>query len=141
MKIENQVCTLDQADRLKELGVVQESLFYHTHSDWGVMPKNSIDFSGDPSSAFTVAELGVMLPHPDNLSEIGGFLHLSTFDPGADNKPWYCIWEYDTDKYGMKRKLIDGNTEAESRAGMLIHLLETATITPAEVNERLKANA
>jgi hypothetical protein len=30
------------------------------------------------------------------------------------------------------------NTEAEARASMLIYLLETETITPAEVNERLK---
>jgi hypothetical protein len=120
MKLEDQVCTEQQADRLKELGIIQESLFYHTHSDWGVMPRKS-DFSGNPSSALTVAELGVMLP------------------PGYDTM--YCTndgWRgFDLDGQDM----CDSKpfaTEAEARAAMLIYLLETNIITPAEVNERLK---
>lgn len=63
MDIEYQVCTESQADELKDLGVAQESVFYHTHSKWGVMPRQSIDFSGDPSSAFTVSELLNMIPY------------------------------------------------------------------------------
>jgi hypothetical protein len=121
MKIEDQVCTEFQADRLKEFGIIQESLFYHTHSDWGVMPRKSIDFSGNPSSAFTVAELGILLP------------------PGYDTM--YCTndgWRgFDLDGQDMcDSKTFD--TEAEARAAMLIYLLETNLITPAEVNERLK---
>jgi hypothetical protein len=121
MKIEDQVCTEFQADRLKEFGIIQESLFYHTHSDWGVMPRKSIDFSGNPSSSFSVAELGIMLP------------------PGYDTM--YCTndgWRgFDLDGQDMcDSKPFD--TEAEARAAMLIYLLENNTITPAEVNERLK---
>jgi len=57
MKLEKQCCNLEYADKLKELGVEQKSLFYHTHSKWGVMPKKSIDFTGNPTSAYTCAEL------------------------------------------------------------------------------------
>ena len=57
MKLEKQCCNLEYADKLKKLGVEQKSLFYHTHSKWGVMPKKSIDFTGNPTSAYTCAEL------------------------------------------------------------------------------------
>jgi hypothetical protein len=58
MYLDDQVCSIEYAEKLKELGVKQESLFYYTHSDWGIMPKSSIDFkNGDPTSAFTAGEL------------------------------------------------------------------------------------
>ncbi len=57
MYIENQVCSENYAERLKKLGVRQKSLYYHTHSKFGVLPKQSIDFTGNPTSAFTCAEL------------------------------------------------------------------------------------
>lgn len=152
MKLQDQVCTLNQALMLKTLGISQESAFYrHPCYDELLMAGRLVTKSGSQykkvsvkhdrasSAAFTVAELGVMLPHPDNLSDIGGFVHPSTFDPSAEEKPWYCIWEYDTDKYGLKRKLIEGNTEAEVRAAMLIYLIQSNVITPAEVNERIKS--
>jgi hypothetical protein len=124
MKLQDQVCTEQQADRLKELGVVQESLFYHTHSDWGVMPKKSIDFSGDPSSAFTVAELGVMMP-------VG-------YDTMANTEGYNSVvWRgYDIDGRDCPKEHFD--TEAQCRAAMIISLLESFLITPAEANERLK---
>lgn len=83
MKIEKQVCSLELAKKLKELGVEQESLFYW----WGNREKTEIiiAYRGDLwewsipigvkengyCSAFTVAELGDMLP-----SEIGGKFRL-----------------------------------------------------------------
>jgi hypothetical protein len=119
MKIQDQVCTEQQADRLKELGIVQESLFYHTHSDWGVMPKKSIDFSGDPSSAFTVAELGVLL----HLSPYSVYLK-------TDNIVFWHA-DYEHMPFGAFE------TEAEAKAAILIHQLDNNIITPAEVNQRL----
>ena len=60
MKLEQHVCSLDLAKRLKELGVKQESLFW-----WGEITKE-VHYckAGKPLhiSAFTVAELGEMLP-------------------------------------------------------------------------------
>src|SRR5690348_16233353 len=70
MTIENQVCSLELAKRLKELSVKQESIFmWFTHPKpadltWGrdctVSTLSSI--SEHHISAFTVAELGEMLP-------------------------------------------------------------------------------
>lgn len=120
MKIQDQVCTLEQAKRLRELGVRQESLFYHTHSEkWGVMPRKSIDFSGNPSSAFTVAELGVML----------GTEEWST------NYKKQNIFYWDAELFALPFGAYQ--TEAEARAAMLIHQLENKLITPEQVNARL----
>lgn len=139
MKLQDQVCTELQADRLKELGVAQESLFYHTHSEkWGVMPKSSIDFSGDPSSAFTVAELSIMLPdyYPSwrfKVSESSqerkwiATVICSPKPPGVDD----IHTAHEFDRYAK--------TQAEALATLLIALLETETITAEEVNARLCA--
>ena len=66
LPIEQQVCSLELSKRLKELGARQESLYYWHYSDYG-MPhlenKHSEDMQSWQSvSAFTVAELGVMIP-------------------------------------------------------------------------------
>lgn len=122
MKLQDQVCTEPQGDRLKELGIDQESLFYHTHSDkWGVLPRSGIDFSGDPSSAFTVAELGIMLP--------AGYDSMRISDDG---------WRgYDLNGRDFPPDTF--RTEAGCRVAMIIDLLETEVITVEEVNARLCA--
>lgn len=121
MKLIDQVCTEAQADRLKELGIAMESLFYHTDSDWGVMPRKSIDFSGNPSSAFTVAELGVML----------GTEEWST------NFKKQNIFYWDAELFALPFGAYP--TEAEARAHLLLHLIEGNYITVEEVNKRLCA--
>lgn len=136
MKLHDQCCTEQQGDRLKELGIAQESLFYHTHSDWGVMPRGSIDFSGDPSSAFTVAELSQMLPdyYPSWRFKV---------NEKSEDVKWVA-----TVICGPKPQGIDdihtahefdrfGKTQAEALATLLIALLETNVITADEVNKRL----
>lgn len=64
MKLQDQVCTLEQAKRLAELGVVQggstfyfdkHELFINSHTNTGYYHNPQFCFS-----AFTVAELGVM---------------------------------------------------------------------------------
>lgn len=156
MKLENQVCTLEQAKRLKELLGEFYGLFVYMENK--ALPSDSkIMLSKQTESfkqmgkiegsawikyhpAFTVAELGVMLPHFDNLAQMGGFVHLTEFDPsGQDGKPFYCVWEYDKDKEGagFGREIIDGETEAQARAAMLIYCLERQLTTPEEVNNRL----
>jgi len=79
MKNENQVCTLKQAKKLKKLGVEQKSIWHHCFyvkhgmvgSNYGLYHESMVaslleDNEGDEfdiefASAFTVAELGVML--------------------------------------------------------------------------------
>ena len=110
MKLENQVCSLEHAKRLKELGVKQESLWWWTRLD------DSKDFilmsvvnSCAPRihegiSAFTVAELGEMLP-------------MSKVDSCKPNKVWVV-------DYNILTKTCKADTEANARAKMLIWLLE-----------------
>jgi hypothetical protein len=57
MKLSEQVCALEQAKKLYALGVERRSLFYHFH---GRIEHEA--FGSEYYSAFTVAELGVMLP-------------------------------------------------------------------------------
>ena len=93
MKLEDQVCSLELAKKLKELGGVQDSLSY-----WEEYRDNWMDLRATPKlvqgyhtdkergegnavesstyySAFTVAELGEMLPNGywDESSVNGGF--------------------------------------------------------------------
>lgn len=75
MKLENQVCSLELAKKIKELGVEQESLFF------GSMHENEkenfdeevrhIDKLYKVASAFTATELGEMLPKIINIGEKG----------------------------------------------------------------------
>ena len=69
MKLEQQVTSLEIAKRLKELGVKQESYFYHVQFNVGereggeksfLMDERQIKkpLTNDAFSAFTVAELG-----------------------------------------------------------------------------------
>lgn len=135
MKLSEQVCALEQAKKIYALGVERRSLFYHFH---GRIEHEA--FGSEYYSAFTVAELGVMLPHPSSLNEMGGWLHNSECDTtSTDGLPWYLLWEYDLDKEnaGFGRHIVSGVTEAEARAAMLIYLLENNHVTPAEINQRL----
>ncbi len=70
MKLEQQVCNLELAKKLKELGVKQESYFTWVHwrddsedDGWDVYHfDNPSHTMGVDYSAFTVAELGELLP-------------------------------------------------------------------------------
>ena len=126
MELSEQVVSLDLAKRLKELGVKQESSFYYDYaphvnngkplddpiiSFWRLPPwcafgnrPNKDDFV----SAFTVAELGELLPDWQETVK-------------RADKDWVCI---------IRHKNSDINdhsfaqTEADARAKMLIHLIE-----------------
>jgi hypothetical protein len=117
MKIKDQVCNVDLAKRLKQLGVEQESLFWwvdiidgYDHSgreEWWIEPT----YKGYKKylSAFTVAELGKKLPEG--------------YWSGKFNKSKFVCWEYLADDTYAK-------TEADARAKMLIYLLENKLISP-----------
>lgn len=74
-ELEKQVCSLKSSIRLKELGVKQVSIFYWIKEDgeFFIRPYKAPGYSLEgirekpsqrlePCSAFTVAELGIMLP-------------------------------------------------------------------------------
>jgi len=127
MKLEKQVCSLKLAKKLKKLGVKQESYFAWAEVNQGgkewkyQIIKNDFQTETEYISAFTVAELGEMLP--DNLCS-----------SGMDEGEWGCV-------YGPEEKelpdsdcgrvvgenfdhfIIEDKTEANARAKMLICLL------------------
>lgn len=135
MKLENQVVSLNQAKKLKELGVAQNSLLsWLDYSENPHGPKivwsSMMAFEKDPTyvyAAFNVAEMGVMLPKAFGVCN-WSFYHrhcwkgesvgYTSFGKQPIEQGWYA-------------------TEAEARCDMLIRLLENNIITAAEVNERL----
>lgn len=119
MKIENQYCLLEQGKRLKELGV-EGSHFHHFQ---GGIHKEA--WGNDYYPAFSVAELGCMLPN--------GYDTMQCTEIDWETEEWHG---YDLDS----KDFPDENgykTEAECRAAMLIRLLENGETTPEEVNKRL----
>lgn len=112
MKLENQVCLLDLAKKLKELGVKQESLFWwqgylHSMNRVELVNTENLDTGYDHYSAFTVAELGEMLPI------------------GVSSRKSYTGGDFMV-KYKTVYKRAD--TEVNARAKILIYLLENKLI-------------
>lgn len=123
--IEKQVCSIDLAKRLDDLGVKKKSLFvweYYNDGCYGIkfipyalakpLPEGCNQYS-----AFTVRDLGVLLPA--KLQR-----HLSCVK--LDN-----FWEI---AYGLNEKIFADKNEADARAKMLIHLIENNLTTIEEIN-------
>ena|SRR6187402_2783288 len=131
MKTELQVCSLEQAKKLKELGVEQlVSLFEWTvycpdptgEKYYYIVMDNNHPDAGHAeiiASAFTVAELGIMLP-----------LYC---DSRKDGSWWVC-------DEGLTGNCVEfhADTEAEARAAMLIYILENSLTTSQDINNRIK---
>ena len=144
MEPEKQVCSLELAKRLKELGVEQESLFYWVWFDtkFDICYKDSsgrfqnidepfkvYDMYPCYYSAFTVAELGEALPmcvkKSKGLPSYAKSIHFIKFIKEFNN--WRCFID---DNYGYLM-IGDGfreKTEADSRAKMRIFLIENGLI-------------
>jgi hypothetical protein len=122
MKLEQQCVNLELAKRLKELGVKQKSYFYWTKrtTDKRVWSKEYGVYQGrnpnnpDEISAFTVAELGEMLPHEiiNGLVTLKGTKHVNVYLEKSEAPKGFVA-----------------DTEADARAKMLIYLLENKLIT------------
>jgi len=140
MKLEEQVCGLELAKRLKELGIEQNSYWYWAEVNLCDLNKKDyflVDKSyklNIISSAFTVAELGEILP-------------ITVTDPPLPKNA--NPWEYDKTTYWIVNrvgdeynkpvsecghpeqkfhKAFEADTEANARAKMLIYLLENKFI-------------
>ena len=126
MKLENQVVSLKYAKRLKELGFKQKS-YWHWYDGKGFENEPTLVHPSNPykkvASAFSVAELGEMLPRrfekgkqsyylldvqirPQGIYVYYSFLHASLED----------------------RITVEDKTEANARAKMLIYLKENKII-------------
>jgi hypothetical protein len=118
MKLEEQVVGLELAKRLMELGVRHAPSFWWVDwkdADFQLISDEALLEEADPIDqypAYTVAELGEMLPK--------GYVSYRSPN-GVDG--WFCWVEPD----GKTRQ--QAPTEADARGKMLIYLLENKLIT------------
>jgi len=139
MKLEKQVASLELSKKLEELGVEQNSLFGWSLYDeknnlWGVEEFRNI---GDEYSAFTVAELGEMLPVTIQMNRRRGvdthwLENTKTthkyrcgyiYEDSSGTTGWGRVSDFESHAVGISK------TEANARAKMLIYLLENKLIT------------
>lgn len=112
MKLEEQVVSLDLAKKLKEAGVRQESVFFWENQvSRDAFPSYRIVQYPAEYAAFTVAELGSLLPHGT----------ISYFSPYRE---WHC-------KTPGNKKTVDMEmTEANARASILLYLIKNGLWHP-----------
>jgi hypothetical protein len=156
VNLEQQICSLELAKRLKALGVKQESYFYYSACIHCLEKNDGVDYwdigedEGEYSShikysAFTVAELGEMLPvyveYNKDTYEITICISDKTYVSDMHNE-----YEFVLDsprQYQLTYKWLSGTRslrnyytefpkEADARAAMLIFLIENKLI---EVNK------
>ena len=138
MKLEEQVCSLELAKKLKELGVEQASIFYWDKNgsllfdeESGFIEVNSggevIDYEvfKNITSAFTVAELGELLP----------INYTTGKNIGRNTKKKIIDWiggyyvAYSDDGYSS------AETEANARAKCLYYLLKNDIVKVEDINK------
>ena len=132
MPLEHQVCAHELAERLAELGVRQDSVF------WWVDRK--LAYTGGRAShaprhgglaAFTAAELGEMLPDDIIITAKNGKPHTHWLRfgryRGAGQRFW-CAYPGGTSRTTLEER---AHTEADARAKLLISLLEHQLLSAA----------
>lgn len=117
MKLEDQVCSLELAQKLRDLGVEQYGLWTWCCIDgaWSVewSQSNEPIKASNIATAFTVAELGEMLPDKYAVPRKG-------YEPDADAYLWGI---------SLEAAIITAFTEADARAKMLIYLIENKLVS------------
>lgn len=131
MIIEDQVCSLEFAKRLKELGIKQDSLFFWIKEEKPYIWYNSnnypIHIEKFYYSAFTCSELGEILPailysNKESLPD-------AVFETLKNEQNRWLASYFIKHSTPPKIAIID-DTEVDARAKMLIHLLENGLIKP-----------
>ena len=120
MELENQVCSLELSKKLKELGVKQESLWYWNSKNELRSQNNFLEDEGKfVASAFTVAELGEMLPCEIEQKYLSCYRVHILAGTTDEKYEWECGY-----REVINGKFFIANTEANARAKMLIYLIE-----------------
>lgn len=150
MKLEDQVCSLEYAKKLKELGVKQESCFY-----WSKPFDSNNYYTGDKLeissslwlqyndmeeakvySAFTVAELGKMLPKKIKYKPRNGCFGFAKI--GTDSQRLFYEEFSLTEGFKGICESLTGSTEANARAKMLVRIIENEYVTIEEINKNME---
>lgn len=159
MRIEDQICNFEHATKLKELGINIHSLFYYVNN-WLNPRKDPVDngqyiISSEMKhltkcrgkerntevefvSAFTATELGQLLPF-NLISEKFeyGLVLMQSFPDGKEQNYFLCSYVevYSDLDYGGTVYSCAAKTEANSRAKLLIDLIEEGIINVDSINE------
>lgn len=122
MKLEHQVCTLEQAKRLKELGVTARSIFMHSEHLEGSVITNTdtaVHLSAmDYAPAYTVAELMQAI----------NWDYVSISAPYQEDNTWDMF---------LRSDKISGLMLSHVLADTIIYQLENNLITTEQINKRL----
>ena len=122
MKLEQQVVSLEIAKRLKELGVEQESYLLWAMTEFGnwlVMNHHQAENYKQRFPAYTVAELGEMLP-----DKFDGYM----FGYNPSIKKWWVQPPYENPEDKENDIIINADTEADARGKMLIYLIDNGLL-------------
>ncbi len=121
MKPEDKVCTLEQAKRLVELGVVLETEKYWCDlKPWQLKQRYH---------SKSLLKKGVILPAPD-VAELGDILPVEIWENDKCIFQFDDIGKLDTDCYVFNRSKSFLKTEAQSRCATLIWLIENGHVKP-----------
>ena len=130
MELEKQVCSCEQAIKLRELGVTQNSLWYWvvTGTRTIISDKQLIASGGLPTnknvySAFTVAELGNMLKMVA--------CRLPAWCKKPKHLPGEMCWDDPLPSY---ETTLSSNYEATARGNLLVYLIEYESIAADWLN-------
>jgi hypothetical protein len=135
MKLSDQVCSLELAKKLKEMGIKQESLFVWEYYDENCYAIKYFPYSINNKmtdikiygielySAFTSSELGEMLP--DTIPYDKHYKLPSKLDicKSHDNR-WFVSYSYSSDFYLPPVIASIDDKEADALAKVLIYLIE-----------------
>lgn len=151
MKLQDQVCTIEQALKFEELGIKNHwhegTLKWTRHEkrigsvvypvDWHVVPSTYLDGFGHNGSpwALNCAELGIMMPE----------YFISYYNEHAGSWMWQAvepnIHTIDDEGVGMEVTHYDGEyyeTEAEARAAAVLYAIDKGLVTVKEINGKLR---
>jgi hypothetical protein len=163
MKLQDQVCTEDQAKRLHELGVAQSGYYSYAHrvvnskpcfngemTEWEAEYSETMElvetglaqFDGLPHvSVFTVAELMAMLPPSISFVKKSAILRVVKLDASEyyGDPESYIAGYYLSDKEPVKDWVMGHGRQfaAVALADLLIMVMEQGKTTVTEINQRL----
>ena len=133
--LNQQLVSLELAQKMKEFGFKQESFFVWLHSKVDnkatILENLNMDLDTENFkyfSAYTVAELGEMLP--DNIKANSNSYWLKTAKTKLSTDQTYHVVYYE-DNHPIDGEVISftADTEADARGKMLIYLVENNLIT------------
>ena len=149
MELKDIVCSLEYAKNLEELGIKQDSLFYHCKekgfgSPFNVIKDRNIASQGynqhmsihKIASAFTSDELGRMLPKEIKIENICYYLEIAMGN--TNNSKWLIMYNASYENRSKQLYYTKEKKEADARAKMLIHLIKNNLIKVSNINEKIK---